>query len=58
MFLHYETLTVDGKKIVVADIQQGTKRPYYIAKKGLRSEGVYIRQGYSFVPAVNTTIRA
>lgn len=57
MFLHYETLTVDGKKIVAVDIQQGTERPYYIAKKGLRPEGVYVRQGYSSVPATNTVIR-
>lgn len=57
MFLHYETVTVDGKKIVVIDIQQGTERPYYIARKGLRPEGVYVRQGYSSVPATNTAIR-
>lgn len=57
MFLHYETLTVDGKKIVAVDIQQGTERPYYIAKKGLRPEGVYVRQGYSSVPVTNTAIR-
>ncbi len=57
MFLHYETLTVDGKKIVAVDIQQGTERPYYIAKKGLRPEGVYVRQGYFSVPATNTAIR-
>ena len=57
MFLHYETLTVDGKKIVSVDIQQGTDRPYYIAKKGLRPEGVYVRQGFSSVPATNTAIR-
>ncbi len=57
MFLHYETLTVDGKKIVAVDIQQGTERPYYIAKKGLRPEGVYVRQGYSSTPATNTAIR-
>ena len=57
MFLHYETLTVDGKKVVAVDIQQGTERPYYIAKKGLRPEGVYVRQGYSAVPASNSVIR-
>ena len=57
MFLHYETVTVDGKKIVAVDIYQGTERPYYIAKKGLRPEGVYVRQGYSSVPATNTAIR-
>lgn len=57
MFLHYETLKENGKQIVVIDIQQGTERPYYIAKKGLRPEGVYVRQGYSSVPATNTIIR-
>ena len=57
MFLHYETLNIDGKQIVSIDIQQGTERPYYIAKKGLRPEGVYVRQGYSSVPASNTAIR-
>ncbi len=57
MFLHYETLTIDGKKIIAIDIQQGTERPYYIAKKGLRPEGVYVRQRYSSVPATNMMIR-
>lgn len=57
MFLHYETLNEDGKQIVAVDIQRGTERPYYIAKKGLRPEGVYVRQGYSSVPATNTAIR-
>ena len=57
MFLQYETLNESGKQIVVIDIQQGTERPYYIAKKGLRPEGVYVRQGYSSVPATNTAIR-
>lgn len=57
MFVHYETLAFDGKKIVMADIQRGTNRPYYLAKKGLRPEGVYVRQGASSVPATDTAIR-
>lgn len=57
MFLHYETLEEDGKKIVVVDIQRGTDCPYYIAKKGMRPEGVYVRQGYSAVPATDAAIR-
>lgn len=57
MFLHYVTLNEDGKQIVAIDVQQGTERPYYIAKKGLRPEGVFVRQGYSSVPATNTAIR-
>ena len=57
MFLHYETLEEDGKKIIAVDIQRGTDRPYYIAKKGMRPEGVYVRQGYSAVPATDAAIR-
>lgn len=56
MFLHYETIEEAGKKIVVVDIQRGTDRPYYLAKKGMRPEGVYVRQGYSSVPATDTAI--
>ena len=57
MFLHYETLEEDGKKVVAVSIQRGTERPYYIAKKGLRPEGVYVRQGYSSVLATDSAIR-
>lgn len=57
MFLHYETIEEDGKKVVVVDVQRGTDRPYYIAKKGMRPEGVYVRQGYSSVPATDAAIR-
>lgn len=57
MFLHYETMNENGKQIVAIDVQQGTERPYYIAQKGLRPEGVFVRQGYSSVPATNTAIR-
>lgn len=57
MFIHYETLNCEGKAVVAVDIQRGTNRPYYLAKKGLRPEGVYVRQGYSSVPATDTAIR-
>lgn len=57
MFIHYETLECDGKAVVAVNIQRGTNRPYYLGKKGLRPEGVYVRQGYSSVPATDTAIR-
>lgn len=57
MFLHYETLETEGKHILAIDVQRGTERPYYIAKKGIRPEGVYVRQRYSSVPATDTAIR-
>lgn len=58
MFLHYNTIEENGKKVVVVNVQRGTDRPYYIAKKGMRPEGVYVRQGYSSVPATDTAIRS
>lgn len=57
MFLHYETIKENGKEVVCVNVQRGTERPYYIAKKGMRPEGVYVRQGYSSVPATDTAIR-
>lgn len=57
MFLHYKTIEEAGKKIIEINVQRGTDRPYYLAKKGMRPEGVYVRQGYSAVPATDTAIR-
>lgn len=57
MFIHYETVSYEGKSIIAISVQRGTNRPYYLAKKGLRPEGVYVRQGYSAVPTTDTAIR-
>lgn len=57
MFIHYKTIEDNGKNIIEVSVQRGTERPYYIAKKGMRPEGVYVRQGYSSVPATDTAIR-
>lgn len=57
MFLHYKTIEEDGKRIIEIHVQRGTDRPYYLAKKGMRPEGVYVRQGYSSVPATDSAIR-
>ena len=57
LFLHYETIYIDEKAIVKTIVQRGTERPYYLLKKGLKPEGVYVRQGYSFAPASEWSIR-
>lgn len=57
MFVHYETIKEEGKEMVAIDVQRGTDRPYYLAKKGMRPEGVFVRQGYSSVPATDTAIQ-
>lgn len=57
LFLHYETIYIDEKAIVKTIVQRGTKRPYYLLKKGLKPEGVYVRQGCSSAPASEWSIR-
>ncbi len=57
MFLRYDIKDINRKKIIAVEIQRGTERPYYLAKKGLRSAGVFVRQGASSVPATDNAIR-
>jgi len=47
----------NGKSIIAVQVQRGTNRPYYLAGKGIRPEGVFIRHGTSAVPATDTAIR-
>lgn len=56
MFVHYEALEIEAKQVLKISVQRGTKRPYYLAKKGLRPEGVYVRQGNSAAPASDSAI--
>lgn len=58
MFIHYQTIEIDERKIVEVDTQKGTHRPYYLSRKGMRPEGVFVRQGYSSAPATDTAIRS
>lgn len=57
LFVQCRTEMAEGKSIVAVTVQRGTERPYYLAGKGLRPEGVYVRQGTSAVPATDTAIR-
>lgn len=56
MFTECTVEEVDGKTVIVLNVQRGTARPYYLSGKGIRPEGVYIRQGASSVPASETAI--
>ncbi len=57
LFMRYSVLTLEEKNIIEVEIQCGAHKPYYLAGKGLRPEGVYVRQGTSSVPASDTAIR-
>ncbi len=53
MFVRYET---DENGIIVT-VQEGVNKPYFLADKGLKPSGVYVRQGASSVPASYEQIR-
>lgn len=57
LFIHYEIFQEKEKRYVCANVSRGTNRPYYLAAKGLRPEGVFVRQGSSSVPATDSAIR-
>ena len=48
---------IEGKNVIEINIQRGINRPYYIAEKGLKPSGVYVRQGNESVPASEEQIR-
>ncbi|WP_462350552.1 RNA-binding domain-containing protein [Fusobacterium varium] len=57
MYVTLNLKKIENKNVIVIKIQRGASRPYYIADKGLKPSGVYIRQGTSSVPASEDYIR-
>lgn len=56
MFIECRNEYMGGKPVVAVVVQRGTARPYYLYGKGIRPEGVYVRQGASTVPATDAAI--
>ena len=56
MFMDCKVESIEGRNVVAITVQRGTARPYYLYGKGVRPEGVYVRQGASSVPASETAI--
>lgn len=57
LFVDYIIETIESKKVIKISVQRGVDRPYYLAEKGLKPSGVYVRQGSSSVPASEDAIR-
>jgi len=56
LFVDYKIEKVGKTSVIVVSVNKGTACPYYLAGKGIRPEGVYVRQGSSSVPATETAI--
>lgn len=48
MFIKYK---LENNKIISINVSEGSNKPYYLKSKGLKSNGVFVRQGASSVPA-------
>lgn len=57
MFVKYEAIILEDKKVIAIKVQRGTDRPYYLGNKGLKPAGVYVRNGTSTDPASEANIR-
>lgn len=56
-FISICDIVLDGKCVIKITVRPGTLKPYYIAGKGIRPEGVYVRKGSSTIPASEATIK-
>ena len=52
-----KTEKYDNKDVIIVDIQSGPNKPYYLADKGLKPSGVYLRHGSSSIQASDEIIR-
>lgn len=57
LFISSTVETESGLNYIKLEVSVGSSRPYYLHSKGLRPEGVYVRQGASSVPASTERIR-
>ncbi|MDR1587842.1 MAG: putative DNA binding domain-containing protein [Treponema sp.] len=56
LFVDYKTEKMGDAAVIAVTVQRGTSCPYYLAGKGIRPEGVYVRHGASSVPASESAI--
>ena len=56
-YCNIEIKNVDNKQIIALHITSAPNKPYYIAEKGLKPSGVYLRLGTSSITATDEIIK-
>lgn len=56
MMISIVSEVIDGHDVIAVHVGRGVRRPYYLASKGPRPEGVYIRSSAASVPASDSAI--
>ncbi|MCI8331047.1 MAG: AAA family ATPase [Bacilli bacterium] len=57
LYTSIDTKFIENKNIIELHITSGPKKPYYLADKGLKPNGVYLRHGSSSIQATDEIIR-
>lgn len=57
MFVHIGAEEIDQHTIIHVRVAEGTNKPYYLVKYGLKPSGVFVRQGTASVQASTEQIR-
>ncbi|OZG57514.1 transcriptional regulator [Bifidobacterium tissieri] len=55
-FISVDSEDREGATVVAVHVGRGSNRPYYLADKGIRSAGVYVRSGAASIPASESAI--
>ncbi|MDY4416098.1 RNA-binding domain-containing protein [Selenomonas sp.] len=57
MFVRIRAERMEGHAVICVSVSEGTNKPYYLVKHGLKPSGVYVRRGSASVPASSEQIR-
>lgn len=49
--------SIEDKEIIIVKVNEAPNKPYYLADKGLKSSGVYLRHGNASVQASEEVIK-
>lgn len=58
LFMNADIVEEDNVKLIRVEVSSGAGKPYYLKSRGIRPDGVYVRQGASSVPASAERIKA
>lgn len=58
LFMNAEIIEDNNAKLIRVEVSSGAGKPYYLKSRGIRPDGVYVRQGSSSVPASAERIKA
>ena len=48
---------IDNKDIIIVKVSEAPNKPYYLAEKGLKTSGVFLRHGNTTIPASEEVIK-